>query len=492
MKVFNYLGSLLLGCCLVPVYYFCNNYPQFSIQSVLHVIFAFVGIFLLLSLITKSLLKNNDHVIFLMYGTSIVFWFLLPISCYLRHNIIFFRNLNVREYRYTLVFLGSLISVLIICFFIKYLKKFIVKINHILSVFVFLLTGLFCIQIIQNISVFDKNASTKTNNTVLYPNVYHILLDGHPNLKGMEIIGGNLDPFYQKLESIGFITFPKSKSNYPATPWAVASMLNMDYLNIGTDLPVEFYWKLSRNNKVFDELSKYYSISVKISSDNLRSMYPANRIVVTDDNQCTSWLLTYTILNNTPLQPILGMIFHKKFLQVYKKCIDNTLKFLANAKSQYGASNHFFYSHFLCPNGPSIYSKIKQADALNSIFSKKDDSNLLDPIYHKIACENIHGIDTDIIKTIKDILSQYNDEKIKPIIILHSDHSILYRAFKFNSPYITDDTIYGNLLALYVPEEWKEDAKDLKFINLYRFILNHLFNENHEYFKENKQIRTKD
>jgi hypothetical protein len=74
--------------------------------------------------------------------------------------------------------------------------------------------------------------------------------------------------------------------------------------------------------------------------------------------------------------------------------------------------------------------------------------------------------------------------------VLHSDHSILYNGRNdLSNPFITTDTVYGNLLALYVPEEWKHDAKGLTFINLYRWIFNHLFGENYPYFEENRQTK---
>ena len=85
-------------------------------------------------------------------------------------------------------------------------------------------------------------------------------------------------------------------------------------------------------------------------------------------------------------------------------------------------------------------------------------------------------------------MNQYKTESIKPIIILHSDHSILYNGRNLKSPFITPDTVYGNLLALYIPDEWKQDAKDLKFINLYRWIFNHLFGDNFQYFNKNQQM----
>lgn len=84
-------------------------------------------------------------------------------------------------------------------------------------------------QAVQHINSVDH--SEKENERIgvdrkAYPN----LLDAHPNAKVMEIIGGNLKPFYKELESLGFVTYQESCSNYPVTILSVASMLYMDYL----------------------------------------------------------------------------------------------------------------------------------------------------------------------------------------------------------------------------------------------------------------------
>ena len=60
------------------------------------------------------------------------------------------------------------------------------------------------------------------------PNIYHILLDAHPNQKGFERIGGDLTPFYRKLEEFGFITYPESKSVFFGTDRSVPAMWFMD------------------------------------------------------------------------------------------------------------------------------------------------------------------------------------------------------------------------------------------------------------------------
>ena len=75
---------------------------------------------------------------------------------------------------------------------------------------------------------------------------------------------------------------------------------------------------------------------------------------------------------------------------------------------------------------------------------------------------------------IENILSQY-PENNQPIIILHGDHG---RCLSLKDPM---KYALGNLFALYIPEKWREKAKDLTFNNLYRFICNELFNTNYEY-----------
>ena len=74
----------------------------------------------------------------------------------------------------------------------------------------------------------------------------------------MDIIGGDLKPFYRELENLGFVTFPKSRSNYPYTTASVASMLNMDYFSGELKKKsVSFFAKQIRNNKVMENFKKH-------------------------------------------------------------------------------------------------------------------------------------------------------------------------------------------------------------------------------------------
>ena len=47
-----------------------------------------------------------------------------------------------------------------------------------------------------------------------------------------------------------------------------------------------------------------------------------------------------------------------------------------------------------------------------------------DPWFHPIICENVYAVDAFVLPVIRRILSQYDSESVKPIIVVHSDHAI--------------------------------------------------------------------
>ena len=300
----------------------------------------------------------------------------------------------------------------------------------------------------------------------------------------METIGGDLKPFYHELEGLGFITFPKSRSNYPCTVPSVASMLNMSYLD-SSDL--SHVSEKMRNNEVFDKFRRNgYRVTIGSDSRMIRALYgkadanlPVGKFVSVQ---------LYSLLSGTPVKHIYERVFSNTFRQSAQISIKDLFLKLSQRKDVNGSSNNLFYTHVLCPHEPCIFSKDASNRSFNGFFQKFDTSHLLRKETHQAYCENVYGIDALVLECIKKILQQYEAETIKPIIILHSDHSILYNGRKdVQNPFITPDTVYGNLLALYIPEKWKKDTKNLTFINLYRWVFNHLFSENFQYFGENKQ-----
>ena len=151
----------------------------------------------------------------------------------------------------------------------------------------------------------------------------------------------------------------------------------------------------------------------------------------------------------------------------YRTCLESLLT----------PSDHqpmYRYAHILCPHPPFVFSD--NASGTYGLTVQDRTTNADAKLISQIRA-NIAGIDAMVLPILKQLTQQPNP----PIIILHSDHG-------FKNVLDNVDSIFGNLLALYIPDTWKSDAKDLKFINLYRFILNHLFNEHRSYIEQNRQI----
>ena len=432
---------------------------------------------------------------FFIYGTGIVFWFSHPTAVFFNKHCHLSQKIGLLGVQWTVLFVCCLISIVCLFFILKYCQKFVKNFNKIASTFIFILSVLLLVNCVQKIfseANIGSKSSANSNHVdkQQYPNVYHILLDAHPNREGMKIIGGDLKPFYNELESLGFVTFPESRSNYPATIWSVSSMLNMKYLGDDWEMQPDSKWrKMINNNEVFKHFQdKGYEVLSACDNRMLESFYLTTKKLMVDRQYSNIPMVLYCFLMGTPIKHVFEKIFPQVFAQSVRNGLENVFDSLKLGKNFYGNTSNVFYAHLCCPHEPCVFGKQAKNMAFSGFTIKFDVFNFLKPEVHKAYCENIYGIDQLALKFIKEILNQYKTESIKPIIILHSDHSILYNGRNLKSPFITPDTVYGNLLALYIPDEWKQDAKDLKFINLYRWIFNHLFGDNFQYFNKNQQM----
>ena len=258
-------------------------------------------------------------------------------------------------------------------------------------------------------------------------------------------------------------------------------------LNPSKTFTADYFRRKIHNNKVFGRFREQgYSDFFTIDNIMVKSLYnPSNELGEGSSNDF--FMQLYCVLCDTPVKHVYERCFKEFFKQGALHSIENVFENLISGKSLYGNTANVFYAHILCPHEPCLFGQQAENLAFSGFMMKFDTLNFIKPEVHKAYCENVYGIDNLALKAVKEIVTQYRTEAVKPIIILHSDHSILYNARDLKSPFITPDTVYGNLLALYIPDEWKQDAKDLKFINLYRWIFNHLFGDKYEYFKENLQ-----
>ena len=481
MKLFRFwlesLGVGILAACLLPLDFYQKNYPQLPGQDIIFIVGAFALIHALVWLILRFIFRNSDRTCLAAYTLWGAFWFSRPVLSFIRHSCAWTQALYdlIRPYRYAVV-LGVFISVVLAAYL--WLRKHPAVLRttvKVLNIFMGVQLAILLGQIAHNVHEYAQLERHQQEHSVQpdgdYPNICHILLDAHPNLEGARLLGYDLQPFYDDLNKLGFITFPTSRSNYCMTHWSVPSMLTMDYLpGDETKLKDSTLYGLSQNNPVFDTLMQHgYHVQCATSHAIGISLYSSKYL------QKSTYRLITTLVNimfspYAIMERICHIIDLRKAYRInHRTCLEWLLSPLDHQPM-------YRYAHILCPHAPFVFSD--NASATYGLMVQDRTTNANAKLIPQIRA-NIAGIDAMVLPILKQLTQQPNP----PIIILHSDHGTGMGIY----PSKVDDS-FGNLLALYIPDNWKSDAKDLKFINLYRFILNHLFNDHRPYSEQNRQI----
>lgn len=492
---FKRLGAYLCGACVMPLYYFWQNYPHFSVVNISIVIASLLLGCWLVSKLVHLFIKDEDSAIFWLFAIYGTFWLGWSVASFLlsllAHCPILYDWLS--QHRWALLTAALLVGGMALCLFLKKAKKYVATINQACAVFCCLSVGWMLFRTAFEAVVLHRNQEElrRTHPKSNLPNIYHILLDAHPNQKAMELLGGDLRPFYKELEKLGFITFPESMSNYSGTTSSVSSMFDMDYLTgkwAKKWMDGYAFAETIRTRKVFQKLEPLYSFRVLNAqyTDFMYKSFLANMV-----KSDYSFFKICALVFYKAIFQLNPRFRHNRFVtQMDRQEILDLLSRMPTLKQQFGSSGNFFHHHILCPHLPFVFGSMEDI-----LFCEKFDweHQTANPETCRMFKPQTEGIDQAILPVLKTILAQYQNEPIQPIIILHSDHGYIGRVAYMRpfakTKYFCNDNIYGNLLALYIPDSWKKDAQNLTFINLYRFVLNHLLGEHYPYIKENKQVQ---
>ena len=226
-------------------------------------------------------------------------------------------------------------------------------------------------------------------------------------------------------------------------------------------------FRLAQNPPVLQTLRAHgYTIGIQVSHDITAPFYPRALLMP----NATGGFLCACIaaLQMSPIGPYEW--FRPFYCRAFRGKFQAMLQSLCNPHPQ---SPFLHYLHIMCPHPPFVFAGGANHDS-SDLFAH----NGLPPEQIPAARANIAGIDAMVLPVLRQIIEK--EKSHPPIIILHSDHGMGRSLDNIES-------VYGNLLALYIPDPWKPHAKNLHFINLYRFILNHLFDMHLPYHKDNDQ-----
>ncbi|HNU13687.1 MAG TPA: hypothetical protein PKI55_04455, partial [Chitinophagaceae bacterium] len=270
----------------------------------------------------------------------------------------------------------------------------------------------------------------------------------------------------------GFYIAQNSLSNYNSTPFSVASLLNMDYLNdikgshrVKRDL--QQCYELINQNRVASFFKEHgYEI-------HNNSIFRFNRLpAVTDETfipAATSFITSQTLLSR--IEEELGYhLVHslnmRKFLKrINLKDLNNNEKIISRTTeiaSQKNGTPKFVYSHLMMPHYPYYFNKEGLPYDWQTLEHYNNDRERYIQ-YLQFCNSKFLGLIDHIIK----------NSPVPPIIVFISDHG--FRQTK-NPSSISE--VYNNFNAVLLPERnYAGFYSSISLVNQFRAVLNTSFRQ---------------
>lgn len=325
------------------------------------------------------------------------------------------------------------------------------------------------------------------------PDIYTIILDGYARQDVLaELYEFNNQPFIHELEKRGFQVATQGRSNYSQTALSLASTLNMDYLNdLNPALPDrgQLIGQIS-HSQVRAILEGYGYQTVALSSGYLPTeISDADQYITpptTGHNDDLEALLAVNTITRPFFEngwldlPISRYLATQERIQITFQ----TLSSLADVPSP-----KFIFAHLLIPHPPFIFAEDGPVTP-DEFYILADGERLgvSTEAYQKGYTAQIQFTNHHILSTIDAILA--NSEQ-PPIIIIQADHG---PGLFFQTGSAAGTCHYERfsiLSAIYLPANQQVDIPEgLIAVNLFRMILNTIFEATLQYLPERQYYST--
>ena len=331
-------------------------------------------------------------------------------------------------------------------------------------------------------SGFSGNINFDTAVVKTKPNVYLLLFDEYPGYKSLkDSFGFANDDLYQFLKKKEFKFLP-AYSNYNMTFYSMASMLNMEYINMpynalqNTMDDDQMRIKEIKNARVIQYFKSmgYSFFNYSIFNILDQPSYKSNSFVISQ-----AQLLTHKIFFNKVLADVGWNFINGKYAIPYIKYIymqeDRNNKFfekkLSEPDSPKSAMPQFTYAHFNMPHPLVFYDSAGNYLSTAQIFDPQT-------YYNKpVILSYIKYTNTKIKKLVEVICKKDTGA----IVIVMSDHG--YRGYNNNNSPVA--LVFDNICAVRFPDKNYIAFKDKwSNVNFFRYLLNSQFHQNIPYLKD--------
>jgi hypothetical protein len=316
-------------------------------------------------------------------------------------------------------------------------------------------------------------AEFSATDNLVKPDIYLVIADEYPgNSPLKEFFGFDNSAFEDSLRQRGFHTVPHSRSNYNYTPFSLASILNMDYLQLQNkdrgQSDIAYCYKLIGENRLLRFLQFHEYVFTNLSVFDFPGQ--PRRVHETFLPVKTRLITSQTFLSRIDRDLRFNLVtrFQSKaelkrltYGNLYNnKNILQLTKELAEKKS---GTPKFVYSHLMMPHYPYYFDK----NGNEQPFEKLLEGNQSDK---KAFIEYLQYCNQKFLELVDHILK---NSSAPPVIILMGDHG--FRHFK--EP-VDEDFHFQNLVSVYLPgRNYSLFNDSLTAVNLFRTILNSAFGQ---------------
>jgi hypothetical protein len=380
--------------------------------------------------------------------------------------------------KYSFILPAALLLFILLVVLLKRRKKPLIKFTNYLNLLLLLLVVVDIVLLAGKMmkktgQSYSIPAGFNKCDTCQRPDVYFILLDEYAGNKELkELFSFDNSAFLGRLDSLGFRTIDSSKSNYNYTPFSLASLLNMEYLQLsGTNRAqpdLTYCYESIRDNKLLQFLGSngyaFYNYSVfdfKGQPARVReTLLPANTRLIT----------AQTFLHRFDKEIRFNLVSRwksKKNLEIItyankhnnKNIYDLTWK-IAGQKSD---KPKFVYTHLMMPHYPYYFDREGKEQPFEKLLEGNQVNQQGYIEYLQYSNKKIQELVTYILQA----------SARPPIIILMGDHGFRH----FEKP-VANEYYFLNLASIHLPSRnYSQFYDSLTGVNLFRTILNTEFGQ---------------
>ena len=483
-KLLHIIRTKPIFLFLLPPFFvlhgFSENYDFIPVKDALLLTVVYIGISIVLSLLSWLLFRN-------FIKANLVAFLIMAFNFFFGSAHDFLRKIFPGSFITKWVFILPAAAVLFIVLLIvlKKRKSPLFKLSYYLNIlFVVLLLTDACLLTGKIIN--RKKASYAIPegfvncNNCPEPDIYFILADEYAGNKELkDLFQFDDSAFINQLKDLNFHMIPESYSNYNYTPFSVASMLNMDWLDLkgkDRDKPdLTYCYEAIRDNKLLQFLRSdgynFYNYSVfdfeGQPARTRETFLPAKTRLITAQTFLSRFdkEIRFNLVTRWKSKKNLKIITY--FNKMNNENIYDLTWKLAEQKT---SMPKFVYAHLMMPHYPYYFDRNGKEQPFESLLEGKQTNK-------EAYIEYLQYSNKKLIELVEHIL---RSSASPPIIVLAGDHGFRHFIEPVESKYY-----FLNLVSVHLPSKNYSGFSDsLSGVNLFRAVLNAQYGQKLPFLKD--------